>query len=344
MAGIFINYRREDAPGVAGRLFDHLARSFPRRSLFMDVDAMKPGFDFMKQLDAQVSQCDALLAVIGPNWLNARDDKGRRRLDSDADYVRIEIASALKRDIPVIPLLVDGATMPAEEDLPDDVKSLARRHGLELRHTRFNVDADAVVDALKSSIPRSGRKWTWPIAAAGAVAAGVAALVIVWPQISALLAPSDKVHKPVVAGEARTDRANTAARSKPLPNRSTAKLEGISVRLGDTMAAVKAAYPSASVSEAQLSLPLSGIMFFFNKDHLTLRMIRVDAPFAGSVQGLRIGDPLASVLQTMGQPYTAPWSFGDNMAYAYNVGDTIARFDIDKSNRIATIFYFLRGQ
>ncbi|MEI9900138.1 MAG: TIR domain-containing protein [Hyphomicrobium sp.] len=84
MAGIFINYRRDDAPGVAGRLYDHLARNFPKRNLFMDVDAMKPGFDFVKQLDAQVSQCDALLAVIGPKWLEARDGKGLRRLDSDA--------------------------------------------------------------------------------------------------------------------------------------------------------------------------------------------------------------------------------------------------------------------
>ncbi len=158
MAGIFINYRRDDAPGVAGRLYDHLARNFPKRNLFMDVDAMKPGFDFVKQLDAQVSQCDALLAVIGPKWLEARDGKGLRRLDSDADYVRIEIAAALKRDIPVIPILVDGAVMPAEQELPDDLKSLARRHGVELRHTRFNVDADAVVAALKGSLPQPRRR------------------------------------------------------------------------------------------------------------------------------------------------------------------------------------------
>jgi hypothetical protein len=101
--GIFINYRRDDAPGVAGRLYDHLAHGFSRRDLFIDVDAIKPGLDFVKQLDAQVSQCDVLLAVIGPHWLNAADDSGQRRLDSDHDYVRIEIASALKRDIPVIP-------------------------------------------------------------------------------------------------------------------------------------------------------------------------------------------------------------------------------------------------
>jgi hypothetical protein len=94
MAGIFINYRRDDAPGVAGRLFDYLVSKYPRSSLFMDVDAMKPGMDFARQLDAQVSQCRVLLAMIGPRWLEMRDQAGHRRLDSDRDYVRIEIASA----------------------------------------------------------------------------------------------------------------------------------------------------------------------------------------------------------------------------------------------------------
>src|SRR5580704_12296032 len=145
MAGIFINYRRDDAPGVAGRLFDYLAGRFSRDDLFMDVDAMKPGVDFVKQLDNQVSHCRVLLAVIGPHWLAAKDKTGVRRLDNEKDYVRIELASALKRDIAVIPVLVDGATMPAEESLSDDLKPLAFRHALELRHSRFSADAAAVL-------------------------------------------------------------------------------------------------------------------------------------------------------------------------------------------------------
>src|SRR5271163_260035 len=132
MARIFINYRRDDTPGVAGRLFDHLALKYSRSELFMDVDAMKPGVDFARELDSQVSQCHVLLAVIGPRWLDARNRQGQRRLEDDRDYVRIELASALKRNIAVIPVLVDGATMPTEEALPDDLKSLARRHAVEL--------------------------------------------------------------------------------------------------------------------------------------------------------------------------------------------------------------------
>ena len=173
MPGIFINYRRDDAAGAAGRLHDHLARSFPRRDLLMDVDAIEPGFDFVKQLETQVSQCDALLALIGPHWLTAEDEQGRRRLQDEKDYVRIEIASALKRGIPVIPVLLDGTPMPSESELPDDLKGLTRRQALELRHTRFAVDADAIVSALKHRLPKKHKPWIWFLAAAVCLIGGM---------------------------------------------------------------------------------------------------------------------------------------------------------------------------
>jgi hypothetical protein len=187
MAGIFINYRRDDSPGVAGRLFDHLALTYSRRGIFMDVDAMKPGVDFARQLETQVSQCRVLLAVIGPRWLDAKDQAGKRRLDNDNDYVRIELASALKRDIPVIPVLVDGAVMPSEDSLSEDLKPLVRRHALELRHSRFNADADAIALALDEVVPR--RRVPWVLVGAGAAVVVVAAAVaVLWPKLS---------HKPV---------------------------------------------------------------------------------------------------------------------------------------------------
>lgn len=192
MAGIFINYRRDDSPGVAGRLFDYLTLKYPRSGVFMDVDAMKPGMDFAEQLDSQVSQCRVVLAVIGSGWSDAKDQAGRRRLDSDKDYVRIELASALKRAIPVIPILVDGAAMPREESLSDDLKALARRHALELRHTRFNSDADAIMHALEAVVPR--RRLSWHIVGAGVlVAAGVGAMAVFWPKLSAKLHPPQPV-------------------------------------------------------------------------------------------------------------------------------------------------------
>src|SRR5271169_6444801 len=112
MARIFINYRRDDTQGVAGRLFDHLALKYSRGELFMDVDAMKPGLDFIKQLDSQVSQCHVLLAMIGSHWLDTRDASDSGRLDNEKDSVRVELASALRRDIAVIPVLVEDTAMP----------------------------------------------------------------------------------------------------------------------------------------------------------------------------------------------------------------------------------------
>jgi hypothetical protein len=208
MAGIFINYRRDDVAGVAGRLFDYLALKYPRRSLFMDVDAMKPGMDFARQLDTQVAQCQVLLAVIGPNWLDAKDKAGQRKLDAEKDYVRIELVSALKRAIPLIPILVDGAEMPPEDALPDDLKPLTRRHALELRHTRFNADADAIAQALESAVPR--RRLAWLSIGAAVAVAAIALVAVLWPKIAANLYPG--ATPPAVVA------VNPSVPSLPAPN------------------------------------------------------------------------------------------------------------------------------
>jgi hypothetical protein len=170
MTGIFINYRRDDVRGVAVRLYDHLTTKFSKAEVFMDVDAMKPGMDFVTQLDSSVSQCRVFLAMIGPNWLDAKDHDGRRRLDDSKDFVRVELASALRREIPVIPILIDGAEMPLKERLPDELKPLVRRHALELRHTRFNSDAETIVRALEKMSPKP---MPWKLIAAGVVVAVV---------------------------------------------------------------------------------------------------------------------------------------------------------------------------
>ena len=129
MAGtIFINYRRDDSAGTAGRLHDRLAQTFGRKTLFMDVDHIPAGVDFVEYLQSQVAACGVFLAVIGPNWLDAKDDSGRRRFDNPDDYVAIEIAAALARKIRVIPVLVDGARTPKADKLPDSVRPLVRRN------------------------------------------------------------------------------------------------------------------------------------------------------------------------------------------------------------------------
>ncbi|HEY3477235.1 MAG TPA: toll/interleukin-1 receptor domain-containing protein, partial [Anaerolineales bacterium] len=109
---IFLSYRRLDSEGYAGRLFDRLSAHFGKRNLFMDVVAIDAGVDFAQELEEAVQKCDVLLALIGPQWLTVKDAQGKPRLEDPGDYVRLEIATALARDIRVIPVLLQGTSMP----------------------------------------------------------------------------------------------------------------------------------------------------------------------------------------------------------------------------------------
>jgi formylglycine-generating enzyme required for sulfatase activity len=111
----------------------------------MDIDAIEPGLDFMEVIEQEVGSCDALVALIGKQWLTITDASGRRRLDNPEDFVRLEIAAALARNIRVIPALVHAAPMPRTSDLPDALKSLARRNAIEMSDTRFHFDVDRLI-------------------------------------------------------------------------------------------------------------------------------------------------------------------------------------------------------
>jgi TIR domain len=150
--GIFISYRREDAEGEAGRLFDDLVRTFGDKSVFLDVAGIEHGRDFRKVIAKKLSGCGVLLAVIGPNWASSLDSDGSRRLDNPNDFVRLEIATALSRDIPVIPVLVRGAKMPRQDSLPLDLRDLPYRNNVELSHTRWNSDVTLLNKALKLAL------------------------------------------------------------------------------------------------------------------------------------------------------------------------------------------------
>ena len=147
MPGIFISYRREDSPGHAGRIFDRLRSRFGSDVVFMDVAAIEAGVDFVDVLHKAVGSCDALLAVIGPQWLSATQG-GNRRLDDPRDFVRIEIAGALERNVRVLPVLVEGARVPPVESLPADLQALTRRQAIELRDARWDDDIERLVDGL----------------------------------------------------------------------------------------------------------------------------------------------------------------------------------------------------
>lgn len=151
MSGIFISYRREDSAAYAGRLYDRLCARFGADQVFMDVDDIPPGANFAAHIDAKVGSCDALVAVIGKNWLTARNGDGQLRLSDPSDFVGLELALVLQRKILVIPVLVGGATMPTVGDLRSDLKTLAQRNALTLSDQDFQRDVDLLIKALEKA-------------------------------------------------------------------------------------------------------------------------------------------------------------------------------------------------
>jgi hypothetical protein len=148
LGGVFISYRRDDSSGFARGIYDRLAKRLGRKSVFFDVDNIELGEDFVDVLSERVGKCNALVAVIGASWCSSADTRNQRRLDHPHDFVRIEIEAALERGIRVIPVLVDGASMPRPEDLPDSLKKLARRQGIEVSHTHFDSDVKKLTRTL----------------------------------------------------------------------------------------------------------------------------------------------------------------------------------------------------
>jgi hypothetical protein len=133
MAKIFISYRRNDSPYIAATIHDRIQQHFGRDSVFFDIDNIPFGVDFRKYIGDAVGQCNVFLLIIGNSWIGQRDDQGHRRLDDPSDYVRLEIESALKRNIPVIPVLVDEAAMPSPSDLPASIQDVVFRNAAEIR-------------------------------------------------------------------------------------------------------------------------------------------------------------------------------------------------------------------
>src|SRR5215468_9359129 len=219
VARIFINYRREDATATAGRLYDRLGQSFGRKTLFMDVDHIPPGVDFVTHLNNQVAVCDVFLAIIGPNWLNITNEKGERRLDAADDFVAIEIAAALARNIRVIPVLVDGARMPKVGELPKSLKPLVRRQAFDLRHTHFGRDAEALIEKIGEAIgDKPVKVGRWPVAAGIVVAllflGGIGLFAIGMPISLPWAVQPDREHaekERLAAGQAEQERKAKAA-------------------------------------------------------------------------------------------------------------------------------------
>lgn len=149
---VFINYRRGDEPGYTQALFQRLEAEFDRAQLFMDVEGyIKPGDNFVRVLEEKVAECDVLLAVIGPRWIDIRDETEQRRLESEEDFVRIEIVSAITQGKRIIPVLVNNARMPGKKELPKPLESLADFHAIRLSHDRFLADCQGLATNLRAA-------------------------------------------------------------------------------------------------------------------------------------------------------------------------------------------------
>jgi hypothetical protein len=147
---IFISYRRDDSAGHAGRVHDRLGSEFGEGLLFMDVDSIQSGVDFVKVIKREVASCDILLAIIGPTWARGSDSSKKTGLHDPNDFVRIEISAALERNIPVIPIIVDDAEIPAPNMLPVDLQPLSFRNGMRVRHESFKADMQKLVIFLQT--------------------------------------------------------------------------------------------------------------------------------------------------------------------------------------------------
>lgn len=145
---IFVSYRRGDS-GHAGRLYDALTSRFGPDNIFMDIDTLDPGVDFAEVINREVTSCDVVIALIGRGWVNATDAKGQRRLEDPDDFVRLELESALARDIVLIPACVQGAGIPSPQELPASLAPLARRQGIELRDVGWHDDVGRLIRRLQ---------------------------------------------------------------------------------------------------------------------------------------------------------------------------------------------------
>jgi Tol biopolymer transport system component len=191
LSGIFISYRRSDNPDATGRIYDRLVAEFGKAKVFKDIDSIPLGMDFRGHLNEIVGGCAAVLAIIGPSWVDTRSNAGQRRLEDPDDFVRIELEAALARGIPVVPVLVGNATMPGVAQLPASLAELAYRQSIQVRpDPDFPNDATRLVSALQVILdpdaplrkPPSGAKaepggplkWMIAFAAATLVAAALA--------------------------------------------------------------------------------------------------------------------------------------------------------------------------
>lgn len=231
--GIFLCYRRDDTRHLAGRIYDRLAERFGGARVFMDVDSIEPGLDFAAVIDSAVVACGVVLALIGPAWLTARDDRGGRRLDDPDDFVVLEIAAALNRGVRVLPVLVDSVAPPRVADLPEVLQPLARRQALRLDHETFRSDVDALLTAVAQILDGPKPRAPAPSRPTTGSDGGLAAFPPTMRPGSGLRAARPRVSADSSRGRTAAD-AGRARRSPPVAKDPTGGRTAAKPRSADT--------------------------------------------------------------------------------------------------------------
>jgi hypothetical protein len=149
---VFISYRRDESAGYAGWIADSFEEYFGEDKVFRDIDSLEPGLEFSEAIERALESSEVLLAVIGKHWLTATDAAGQRPLENPYDFVRVEIATALQRNMRVIPVLVQGASMPSADELPEDLAPLTRRNAFELHDTSLRDDIRRLITVIERVI------------------------------------------------------------------------------------------------------------------------------------------------------------------------------------------------
>ena len=146
---IFISYRRQDTAAYAGRIYDRLSAKYGENNVFMDIDRIEPGQDFVDAINNSVAEASVLLVLIGREWIKMTDKSGVLRLNNPEDFVRLEILAGLEQKTVIIPVLLADAEMPSAQALPAPLQAFARRNAIEISDSRFHSDVDRLIEAIE---------------------------------------------------------------------------------------------------------------------------------------------------------------------------------------------------
>jgi hypothetical protein len=294
---VFISYRRQDSQSAAGRLASDLAERLGAGRVFRDVGGLEPGTSFPEALRRKLQSCAAVAVIIGPRWETALDASGRRRLEDPADWVRQEVATALARGVPVFPVLVERADMPAAESLPTDLRKLVEYQACELtdRHWRKDVDGLAALLArpLGVRLRRPGRRRA--LLTAGALLAALGLGAAFWPRgaspapplvvrLHGPAGPLDTLH---VGGEVRVESGTGSQVARLADGQAVFRVAGVDFRGRTVRIELRDVAGYRMKDDAPRIVPSDGV--------LPVELTPAASLVSGTVQDAR-GQPLAGAV------------------------------------------------